>query len=439
MTAPHPRTGEEGFSLVELMVAIVVFGLLAAAALTTLNYAVGTTRSDRNRVGAANLAARELEIVRDQFVNPNLGPNSITLNTVVNPDPLPGGTPGAPLVLDNVAYTVTRTAQWTSVGPSAPASPCDNGSSAELSSLKVSVTVTWPGMGTIPAVRSDTILTPPKGTYSSTTGHIGVKVLDRDGKPAGGHTVTISGGPSGTRSGVSAPDGCVLFAFLLPGSYQVSVADTGYVDRAGNATPVQTATVQPALLWKGSFDYDRAATISATVQPPSGYALPQTLDFPVSLGNNGLALGSISRAGSGATRSLDALWPFASGYTLWAGDCLGNDPQYSGRTRAATVAVTPGATSSAVVDLGGLAVTVTSGGFPVVGATVLAVQAADSSCAAGQTITLGNTDGTGTVRAALPWGTWQLQVASRAPAGGTWPDTTLLRGDPPGTATVAVS
>ena len=61
--------GDEGFAMVELMVAMVVFALLAAGVLASLNMANATGRGNRLRVVGANLAASQIETVRNTDVS----------------------------------------------------------------------------------------------------------------------------------------------------------------------------------------------------------------------------------------------------------------------------------------------------------------------------------------------------------------------------------
>lgn len=432
----------DGFAMVELMISIIIFGILSAAVLTTLNFAIGLTRSDRNRVAASTLAARELEIVRRDFNSAvaGKGPGSIALNQVVNPTPLPLGTAGAPLIVDNVSYTLTREAQWTTAGTAAPTSACDNGNTTQLTTMRVHVRVTWANMGATPPIVADTLLTPSRGIFPSTAGHIAVKVLDRSGAGVGNRTVSING-PSGSFTGKSAADGCALFPFLLAGTYTVSVNDAGYVDRQGATTPTVTATVVAAQIWKGNFDYDRAATINGTfVTTDAAYPLPFSTDLTLALGNSGLLpSGSTSRPAppNGVTRIATNLWPYSSGYQLWAGDCLDADPLTTGDPRAAPVTVTPGSTTSANVDLGQVGLAVARGSSGVPGVTVQAVHATDSSCPAGDTVTLGVTGALGVLRASLPYGTWTLKAVGET-ASGSWPTVIVRRGQPRPLALVSI-
>ena len=123
--------------------------------------------SDRNRVAAADLAARELEITRNTFTASTSGPNNVAATLhVVNGNPLPGGgAVGSPLVVDDTPYTVTRDVEWLPAGSGKSA--CDGGAGVTYPSLEVTVTVTWPQMSGVQPVQSTTILTPPKNTLNS--------------------------------------------------------------------------------------------------------------------------------------------------------------------------------------------------------------------------------------------------------------------------------
>ncbi len=80
------------------MFALVIFAIVAAATVAGLTLALNTGRLDRNRVAAANLAARELEIVRNEFNASVSGPTTLAAqNYVTDPHPLPGGTAGQPI------------------------------------------------------------------------------------------------------------------------------------------------------------------------------------------------------------------------------------------------------------------------------------------------------------------------------------------------------
>lgn len=414
---------DAGFTLVEVIVAFGIFLAMVSASVVVLSMAQASTRDNSRRESAINLATRELAITSDTFHSVLRGPDQVPINAVTNPDPLPGGTAGQPLVVDGVPYTVTRTAQWASVGSTAE-STCDEGTAAELAYLRVRVKVTWPG-GEDRPVTMDTVLTPLKGTYSDNDGHIGIKVIDRDGHPRSGQSVTISG-PSGTKTASTAADGCVLFAFLTPGSYTVTLNSTGYVDIKGQAPSTTTADVQAGQLWRTTISYDQAATINATftVAAPvgaTGYTVPSGLSaIPVTLGNSAL-LPSGSAIASTTTgtnpRTLKNLWPFASGYQLWAGSCLDNDPaaDAAGPGRDLPVSVTPGGTSAATIPIAPIDLKASGSK-----SNVTAIQVFDNGCPSagtyasvqyGAKVVFG-TVASGTLKTGLPFGTWRIYTGT---------------------------
>jgi type II secretory pathway pseudopilin PulG len=412
---------DEGMTLVEVVVAFALFAVLSSAVLATLVGAARLTDEDQSRMVASDLAARELEITRDSFTSTVQGPDTVTANLVRNPHPLPGGTAGAPLMVNKVPFTVERTAQWAAVD-SAAASTCDEGTTSELAYLKVKVTVRWPELGDRPPVEMNTVMTPPKGTYSSFAGHIGLKVIDAAGRPQKGVPVTAQAASGGLRSGTTAADGCVLLSFVPAGSYSVRVSSPGFVTPQGDATGSMTAQVQAGQLWKGTIEYDRAATVTAVFSTADGFSLPPsaTNTLPVLLGNAALLpSGSRTVTGTGSTRTITPLWPYPSGYQLWAGRCLDNDPQHTGQGRELPVAVAPGEVTQARVVLA--PVTVQGPPATAVRATAVLPPAdaanQDPTCPASSTPTvveMGSTGPGGQLKGSLPYGRWRIEAGATA-------------------------
>lgn len=407
---------DAGMSLLEVIIALGLFAVLATSVLSVLNAATVQSRDDKFRLQAVNLATRELEISRDTFTSLTRGPDRVEINRVYNPNPLPGGVVGKALVVDNVPYTVVRTATWSAVGEAA--STCDEGTSSELAYLRVQVEVSWPGLEGRPPVAMHTVLTPPKGTYSSLSGHIGIKIIDSLGAPDVGRSVTVKNA-SRTVTSTTAADGCALFPFLDAGTYNVTVNAAGFVNRKGDPTGSLTAQVQPGQLWRGSIEYDNSAAIAVTFTTLAGYALPSNNTLPVALGNSGIVpSGSRVVTGTGQTRTVSNLWPYPAGYQLWAGPCLDNDPQFSGDQRDLPVPSSPGGSTPATVTLAAIEV------VGPANRTVTATHAKDNACTAPVTVTLGVTNSAGRLKTSLPYGKWTV-------ASSTVDDTVTLYKDDP--------
>lgn len=187
------------------------------------------------------------------------------------------------------------------------------------------------------------------------------------------------------------------------------------MDPEGRTEPSQTTSVVATQITSLQFSYDRAATLELSYPQDGAYAAPPGV--PVGLANNGLQLGKRIVGGSGNPRVISGLFPFASGYQVWAGACSVNDPAgeengaaiYPGAQRAAPIASDPGATTQGTIVMGLVDVVVRDrAGQPLPN---VAVGAAQSAFGCSQSYDLGSTDAAGMLRAALPWGQWQLTAA----------------------------
>ncbi|MDP9208210.1 MAG: carboxypeptidase-like regulatory domain-containing protein, partial [Actinomycetota bacterium] len=163
-------------------------------------------------------------------------------------------------------------------------------------------------------------------------------------------------------------------------------------------------------------DYDRAATLDVALVVPVGAEIPSGIATTVA--NSNLTVGTKSfpeaSTGGGASRTVTPLFPFSSGYQVWAGECADADPgAHPGGSRGAALASNPGATTSGSAPLDAVDVEVRSSlGTPVSGATVTATHAGGTGCPSGVTLTsAATTDANGRLRLALPYGTWTVTAA----------------------------
>lgn len=404
----RPDGGEGGFTMIEMAVAILLFAVLIGAVMTTQSSTMNLIRSDRHRSVAANLAAQEMDTIRSMdFTMIPLG------LTVTEQD------------VDGIVYTIRHEVEWVTEGASTGA--CDAPPGERPAYLRVNIGVSWPTMRGVQPVESHTILTPPVGAYDPNSGNIGVKVLDRDGLGQEGIPVSITGPRNASQ--MTNSDGCAFFAFIPPGDYTVGVSSAGYVDLQGVAAPSQPAAVVVGATTSVSFQYDRAATLELTMRGAVlGSPAPSTLS--VNLYNTHLLPdGSKVVTGSGNPRTVTDLFPYADGYEVWIGDCAEGDPAgYPGGSRLA-VGTDPGTTVPATVALPEIRVTVRQdlGGGVFVPVPDQPVQAV--GCGGADDFPVGQTDANGEVVFALPYGTWNVSVASGLLYSGSVP---LAPGPDPG-------
>jgi hypothetical protein len=401
------RGGEDGLSLLELVVAMSVFALSVLAISATIDSGLTLTRNNRQRSVAANLGSQEMDTVRSSTFT------SLTARTVTQ-------------VVDGSTYTTDRELTW--VSKSATNGPCD-GSNASPALLRVRVTVSWSNMRGVKPIVTDTLLAPPVGAYSTNSGHIAVKVLDASGAGEDGTSVQISG-PS-VQTLPTNSDGCAFFAFLAAGTYTVSLNTPGYVDRQSATVPTQTVGVTVGNVSSVQFDYDQAATLALTFTASAGGTIPNNIS--VTLGNTSFVPSGAKRfAGTGLTRTLTNLFPSSGGYTTWAGTCADADPEgqnpnsggafWPGAQRPDALNADPGVTTAGTVAVKSVGITVFkfTGHVAQAGVTVVATHAADQTCGSGASYTLGTTDATGALNSALPYGTWTITVTGKTPKP-SWP------------------
>jgi prepilin-type N-terminal cleavage/methylation domain-containing protein len=423
------RRGEDGFTLVEVIISMMIFAVISLFAARLLLESIKTTNGDRTRVAAANLALREVEFVRATFdTNPRLA----DVSAVVNAHPLPGGTAGQPLKVDNHLYNVALQTNW--VYQNSVKTPCEAGTNGQLAYLLVQVTVTWDGgnMGGAKPVMNSTLLTPPVGTFDAGQGHLRILVKDDLGAVEPGTRVNLLTSPGGSvyDTGVTSNDGCVLFAFVPPGNYTAVLArDDGlpYVDVQGNPAPSQLLSVVANTITSYTFAYANANALTVNFDATAPL-FPWPTAAGMTLYNGQFTVGHQSYRNAAMT-TVTRVWPFPSGLTAWSGYCTDADPQFPGvagvRT-STTPALTAGGTST--LTLTGVPVTMTvvkSSGALQSNAAVYAINNAtgcdttivdptNGAGTQGDALALANTGtsgaAAGVTKVSLPYGVWNVRV-----------------------------
>ncbi len=416
-----------GFSLIEVVVSMVVLMLFAGALIVTLTNGLSVSKASRQRVAAANLAARELEIVRNTFSSSDAKALAVAATSSVtngNPLTVPGDS-----VVDGVPYTVRRDVQWLPTGTGVSA--CDGGSLVNSPSLKVSVTVIWPNMRTARPVRAETVMTPLKGTLDNlSTAFIAAKVQNAAGGASAGVTAKATG-PGGTFTHTTDASGCAVFQVGTAGSYSVTLDMSGWVDQTGTQVSVKTPIVVAAgTLVKVPMTYDLFASMDVTLATDSGYVLPTPLPAVSYLKPNPpLATVRVIATSVSTTTRVASLWPTTDGYAAWPGGCADSDPAGvpTGGTRGAPVVVSPGGVGVATARLAPIDLTVltsvATGSVKIPGVVVTATSVATSpACSTyDKSLTLGTTGigvDAGKLKTSLPYGKWVLNTTYQiAPPG----------------------
>lgn len=393
--------------LVEAMVAASLLVVLALAFFSSLDGAANSSANNRHRSVAAGLAQSEMERLRamKQFDPADL---SATRTQQVG----------------SVTYTITTSASW--IDDTTGAATCAPGASS-ADYLKVSSSVTWPTMGNVKPVKSESLFAVPAGD-----GSIKAQVVDRNGAAVQGIGMTLAG--PRTPSGTTDSAGCIFFGYLPAGSYTATVNTSGYVDKTGAQSVSQTTSVATSATSSLVYLYDRAASLSVSFDTVIGGSTVAAQGTAMTVGNSGLPSPNTRSFGSGSATSTissgSTLFPFSDGYAVYGGGCAANDPRAYGQT-APIVSLDPAASGSATVRMPALNIIVknSSGAlFPTARVRITP----PSGCGSTYTATLDSATAT-LASPALPYGDYTVcanntsgtarkvtaTIQNRSPAGST--------------------
>lgn len=427
-------TSDEGFGLVETVVAMLILSVVALAVLAMLGTAQRTAFGNRARVVAADLAASEMDLLRSQARDGlsalPVGPGRTSSTTV-------GG----------VDYEVRSAIAY--VSTAAPGTLCGTPAGVQaLNAVRVNVSVTWPAMGQVPPVTSDTVIAPSLSDTTSTVGTVVVRTTDRDGDPLPDAVVLV-----GARSATTTAEGCAIFTGVTAGPATLKISKPGHIGTDGTAVVTEPLSVVAGAATNVEKSLDRPATVTLTgPAQAAGWPVPTTAgSHKLRLANSEAPGGGPTVARTGATDSststvVAGLFPYSAGYAAFAGPCA-----RLGASGAGATAVTePGGSSTVAVPFKAVDVVATRAGSSVttgqmwVRYTSVAAEGCSpvvyergSDASPAQV----SADGRLRVRASLATGTYDVTVRHRVGTGswvtGTIPGVVVDAGAP-GTQTVAV-
>jgi type II secretory pathway pseudopilin PulG len=399
---------EQGISLVEVLIAMMIFAMIAVGVAYSLTSMMSQVRDTRAREVATNLAAQEIDLARATGAVMGLLDSSYSPTTV-----------------NGVTFQVQRTTHWVTDGLNSGA--CGVGTGGSTGALKyksVHVEVTWAGAGSSArTVSTDTLIAPKSPVSSASAGTILVSVRNAAG--AGIPGVTIATTPS-TSPAPSATDaqGCIYIPNVPPGTYAVQITTPSYVDAQQVKPPVVSSiTVSAGKSGTASFSADLQTPLTVSY---GTFFTPQNLDTSFLHAVDPVF---ISASATAVNTRVFQLFPFVENYTVLAGKyrasnagtlgCLSPNPAewpagvVAGKSLAAGVAppgVRPGPSASTSVPMGSLSVAYTAvDGLTAVSQTTPQAGTGDPGCAAlTMTYAFGNVLKAGTVNISLPYGTWKL-------------------------------
>lgn len=248
---------DAGVSIIEALVAILIFTLIALGVAQGTMISARTTADSQRRTVALNLAAAQLDLIRTQSA---YGISSTTVDA-----------PSAQTTIDGVVYTTVQNVRWVTANGADQSCGATSGS---FQLLRVRVTTTWTGQLPIsPTATTNGLITPDQTIKDPGKGTIFVSVNKSSasaGAPYANLPVTVIDANSGAT--ISAPntnsDGCSYVAGLAPGQYIVKLDVPGNIS-SGQVAPASSdiLTVTAGSAVPAPFSYDQAVSINLIYGP----------------------------------------------------------------------------------------------------------------------------------------------------------------------------
>jgi prepilin-type N-terminal cleavage/methylation domain-containing protein len=366
---PHAGS-QDGFTLIEVVVSSLIVGIVTLGTFAGFD-ALGKNGADqRHHNEATVLAAQSQEALRS---DPALALDELAATA--------GHT--YTQTVQGTVYTIKQTAEFKNDAGTGGTCTTVAGQSAEASSyIRTSSSVRWSGLAKArPSVTETSLITPPVGSA------LEVDVLN-GGKPelpVAGVTVLADGAETTTGE-----KGCVIYTGIPATTTEVEAYKTGYVTQGGAPQFIEKeASITPnvithvgVILAQGSsitakFRYNGSTTYTHENNKKESVSEPVKSDTFVA-GNEGI-VGSPKLMGGStrftfnaaseyatapgtyeatATTPIEAvhyptgdLFPFQSGWAVYAGDCSLNNPEKYGVKIEETPKLTAGANLSTYVPL----------------------------------------------------------------------------------------
>ncbi|MGN6503125.1 MAG: type IV pilus modification PilV family protein [Pseudolysinimonas sp.] len=405
------RDEQSGMGIVEIIVALMVFSVIAVGMSYSLIAMTRLTADSSARETAANLAAAEIDRL-----------HSISDAFTIQEDDLVT----RQVIVDGITYHIATNTSW--VGANGSTGKCGIGG-GQLQYKRLRVTVTWDNMYLDRPVRADSALAPSTRINDPTAGTILVSVTRESGDGQAGIAITATK----TSGGLGLPeapdptdvDGCSYILKAPPGTYNLTTTKAGYINTAQQLLPVtQSIVVTAGAATPVALQQDLAQTYTLKFAANSSRTvrLPTNLDVTY-FGQS--AAGPLNETATGTRK----LYPWAAGYQAIAGNpttCAAVDPELWTETsslndgvRAAKVPATAGGSATLPAVMGVASVQVPGSSSSLYYITATAVSGTDPGnpgCDSAAT-TIYKFDryaGGSTQTIALPYGVWKLTVGSSA-------------------------
>jgi type II secretory pathway pseudopilin PulG len=340
---------QSGFALIEVVVSAALLLVVAGGVLAGIEGPANISTKNEQRSQATDLAQQDQERMRSMSFNSLLGYSATT-----------------PITVGKLTYSRASSAVW--IRDNNDPDSCNTQAGSTTGDyLKISSLVTPPpGVGK--PVRLDSLMAAPPSA-STTKGTLAVLVTDQANQPVVNLPVSIAGSVNMTVPTNSI--GCAVFGLVDQGNYTVSFSRTGWVDPADvNAVSFSTSVTANSTTI-ANHQYAQSGRINVSVDTKVGAAAPIASPAKgVMVANSGIPAGWLmfpapATPAQGSSSFVLDVFPFPSGYGVWAGTCTSGDPTKYGLS---PVTASPGPGGAVNVTVRQPSITVTAAtGVPSLG------------------------------------------------------------------------
>jgi Tfp pilus assembly protein PilV len=364
---------EQGSILIEVLVSAIMLVVTAVGVFGAFEAGTRSTAEERHRAQADGLAQADIARLRTMRISALSNLNQTKVVTI-----------------EKTPYTVESAAEYQT--DKTGTASCKAGT-ASADYIEIRSTVTWPSIGSRDPIVAQSLVAPPNGSVSASSGSLAIQIVNA--ASTGIEGVGLSGTGAGTFSGFTGPNGCAIFGDLPHGEYTLTVSGPSLVDPDGKAPQAQKTSVVEESTNTLTLQYDEPGSVVAGFETMVGGKLvPSSADAIVAF-NSGMK--SVRAFGTPGTAQKEVtatpLFPFVSTYAVYAGTCTGNEPTPAGELTGpgpiAEAMVSPSGSSPVTIELPALHLATWSGssaaspGTPVQGATV---KLTDTKCEEGKPV-----------------------------------------------------
>jgi type II secretory pathway pseudopilin PulG len=309
--AGDTRSDQEGFIIIEVLVSAIILAIVAGAVLTLITATTRSAASERDRATAYGLAQEAQARMRSMRISSlkNLEPVSETI----------GGT----------TFFVTSKGMF--VNNTTGTASC-SGAGATADYVELTSTVSSPSLPHPVSIHS--IVSPSNESLDPSHGTFAFQTTDASGKPLAG--VVFSGTGAGNFNGETNEEGCVTFADIPAGNYQVTTSSAGRINPEGLTNPTLGIGVEASGTTQHAFSFGYPGSVEAGfvyLEPKTNALTGASIDS-MELFNAENEQKTLTYGVPGGTPTFvpkplldtNGLYPFKTPYAVYAGSCTSNNP-----------------------------------------------------------------------------------------------------------------